>query len=150
MSSAQTIANNVIYISNFPKKLPREVLETALREYGLLLSLNIIYKNDFSFAFAEFDDIRDAAFAVKEMNQKPFHGMNLKVQFKNKKPKEKDPQPQENSKKDSTKNSQSPNSTLETSSNIVANKASQQKVVDKSHCLPVRQHNNRKNSRESI
>lgn len=61
-----------------------------MSQYGPLISLNIIQKNDFSFAFAEYDDIRDAAFAVKELNQKFFYGMNLKVQYKNKKIKSKE------------------------------------------------------------
>lgn len=52
MTTSENTVNNIIYISNFPKKLPKEVLETTLKEYGVLLSLNIIYKHDFSFAFA--------------------------------------------------------------------------------------------------
>lgn len=81
---------NVVYLSNFPRKLQKKELEELLVQYGPLLSLNIIYKNDFAFAFAEFDDIRDAVFAVKELNQKMFHGMNIKVQFRNKKIKSKE------------------------------------------------------------
>ena len=41
--------------------------------------LQLVYKPDCVFAFGEFADARDAAYAVKELNQKLIYGMNLKI-----------------------------------------------------------------------
>ena len=90
MENTEIEKSNILYISNFPKRIEKAELEKILSEYGPLISLNIIQKNEFSFAFAQYDDNRDAAFAVKELNQKIVYGMNLKVQYKNKKIKSKE------------------------------------------------------------
>lgn len=84
MSENEARINTCVYVSNFPRKTTREELDQLLRTYGSLISLQIIQKPDCTFAFAEFDDIRDAAFAVKQLNQKLYQGMNLKVEFKKK------------------------------------------------------------------
>ena len=82
------IVNNVLFISNIPKKIEESELRTLLQPYGTVLSITIIHKPDFAYAFAEFDDMRDAAHALKDLNHMQFRGMNLTVQYKCGKPRE--------------------------------------------------------------
>ena len=77
--SAIASLNNIIYISNIHKKTEKEELYELLLPYGPVTSLNIIYRGEFAFAFAEFDDMRDAAAAVKDLNQTVYRQRKLKV-----------------------------------------------------------------------
>jgi RNA recognition motif-containing protein len=52
MENTEIEKSNILYISNFPKRIEKAELEKFLSEYGPLISLNIIQKNEFSFAFA--------------------------------------------------------------------------------------------------
>jgi RNA recognition motif-containing protein len=52
MENTEIEKSNILYISNFPKRIEKAELEKILSEYGPLISLNIIQKNEFSFAFA--------------------------------------------------------------------------------------------------
>lgn len=83
--ACEPVISSTIYISNIPKKVDKQLLHRLLEPYGPIISLNIIYRGEFAFAFAEFDDMRDAAIAVKELNQTLYQNRKLKVEFKNKK-----------------------------------------------------------------
>ena len=64
----QNISNNALFISNVPKNIKKKEFEDLLTPYGSLISVNIISRSDFSYAFAEFDDMRDAAHALRKLN----------------------------------------------------------------------------------
>lgn len=79
MEAKQLEDSRVLYISNFPKNTEKQLLYDLLIKYGVLTSLNIIQKQDFAFAFAEFEDYQSAVCAIRELSQRFFLGMNLKV-----------------------------------------------------------------------
>ena len=73
------ICSNVLFISNVSKNIKDKELEDLLTPCGSLISANIIYRSDFAYAFAEFDDMRDAAHALRKLNNFLFKGRRLKV-----------------------------------------------------------------------
>ena len=73
---------NILFISNIPRNTQREELARLFSPCGSLICVNVIYKPNYAFAFAEFDDMRDAAFAIRELHNFPFKGLNMNVKYK--------------------------------------------------------------------
>ena len=83
MANTGDALNNILYVSNFQRSTTEEELKKLFGEFGKINSLIKIPKSDFAFGFVEFDDIRDAIDAQRELNRSYFRGRNLNVEYKN-------------------------------------------------------------------
>lgn len=54
MEKTHTLSNNVLFLSNLPRTITKSELEDLLIPSGPLVSVNVVHKTGYAFAFAEF------------------------------------------------------------------------------------------------
>ena len=65
-------------------------MEKVLGQDGKLIKVSIVYKEKFAFAFADYETVEDATKVQENLDQKNIWGMNIKVNFKEKRERDND------------------------------------------------------------
>ena len=70
-----------VYVGNLPDHIRFRDLKDLFYKYGKVVDVDLHHRRGATFAFVQFEDIRDAEDAVTERDGYPFEGFNIRVEF---------------------------------------------------------------------